>query len=152
MWSTTYESKSIFCRSIRQAQSNRTAESTQIQKSLKSAVPNWFIRRNLHVPNLTIRFGTCKVRRYITHSWRELGRPVHQLTDSSTPYAFSCANNKLRKMESNTFDKSIAIETSFLLLIERFRGTFTLNFKREFVAHDQVSSLIVVYCLFSTNK
>ena len=32
MWSTTYESKSTFCRSIRQAQSNRAAESTQIQK------------------------------------------------------------------------------------------------------------------------
>ena len=27
-----YESKLIFCRSIRQAQSNRTAESTQMQK------------------------------------------------------------------------------------------------------------------------
>ena len=149
--------------------STRTAESTQIQKSLKSAVPNWFIRRTLHdpdliirfgtvrcsmcvndwfqfclvavhtipdsfscqheqlsgmwarfkrrtlqVPNLIIRFDTCKVRRYITHSWRELGRPVHQLTDSSTPYAFSCANNKLRKMESNAFDKSMAIKTSFL--------------------------------------
>lgn len=72
-------------------------------------------RQNTKVPFLTDSYvELCKVRRYITHSWRELGRPVHQLTDASTPYAFSCANNKLRKMESNAFDKSMAIKTSFL--------------------------------------
>jgi len=35
----------------------------QSRPKYKSAVPNWFIRRTLHVPNLIIRFGTCKVRR-----------------------------------------------------------------------------------------
>ena len=33
------------------------------------------------------------------------------------------------------------------LIIERLRFMFTSNGKREFVPHDQVSPLIVVYCL-----
>ena len=38
---------------------NRTAG----RPKYKSAEPNCFKRRTLHVPNLIIRFGTCKVRR-----------------------------------------------------------------------------------------
>ena len=35
----------------------------QSRPKYKSAVPNWFIPQTLHVLNLIIRFGTCKVRR-----------------------------------------------------------------------------------------
>ena len=35
----------------------------QSRPTYKSAVPNWFIRRTLHAPNLIIGFGTCKVWR-----------------------------------------------------------------------------------------
>ena len=59
MKSSTSESKSNFCRSIRLAQSNRTAG----RPKYKSVDPNWFIRRSLHAPNQMIRFGSCKVRR-----------------------------------------------------------------------------------------
>ena len=52
------KTKSIFCRSIRQARSNRTAG----RPKYKSVELNWFIRRTFHVPNLIIRFGTWKVR------------------------------------------------------------------------------------------
>ena len=34
----------------------------QSRPKYKSAFPDWFIRRTLHVPNLIIRLGTCKVR------------------------------------------------------------------------------------------
>ena len=34
----------------------------QSRPKYKSAVPNWFICQTLHVPNLIIRFGTCKVQ------------------------------------------------------------------------------------------
>ena len=57
--SSTSESKSNFCRSIRLAQSNRTAG----RPKYKSVDPNCFIRRSLHAPNQMIRFGSCKVRR-----------------------------------------------------------------------------------------
>ena len=36
----------------------------QSQPKYKSAFPNWFIHGTLHVPNLIIRFGTRKVRRF----------------------------------------------------------------------------------------
>ena len=39
----------------------------QSRPKYKSAVSNWFIRRTLHVPNLIIRFGTCKVQRLTGH-------------------------------------------------------------------------------------
>ena len=42
----------------------------QSRPKYKSAVPNWFVRRTLHVPNL-IRFGICKVRRLIAW-WKRL--------------------------------------------------------------------------------
>ena len=35
----------------------------QSRPKYKSAVPNWFIPQTLHVLNLIIRFGTCKVQR-----------------------------------------------------------------------------------------
>ena len=35
----------------------------QSQPKYKSAFPIWFIHGTLHMPNLIIRFGTCKVRR-----------------------------------------------------------------------------------------
>ena len=52
-------SRSFARRSIRQARSNRTAG----RPKYKFVEPNWFKRRTLHVPNLMIRFGTCKIRR-----------------------------------------------------------------------------------------
>ena len=36
----------------------------QSQSKYKSAVPNWFIRRTLCVPNLIIRFGTCEFQHF----------------------------------------------------------------------------------------
>ena len=59
---STYETKSIFCRCIRQARPIRKACRPKY-KSYYSAEPNWFKRRTLHVPNLIVRFGTCKIRR-----------------------------------------------------------------------------------------
>ena len=51
MWSTTNESKSIFCRSIRQAQSNRTAESTQIQKCRSTFEPGLRTQSSKNIEN-----------------------------------------------------------------------------------------------------
>ena len=60
----------------------------QSRPKYKSAVPNWFIRRTLHVPNLMIRFGTCKVLRLNRTLPNALSAHVNKIFQNRTVFVF----------------------------------------------------------------
>ena len=92
MWSSTYESRRSFAALF----DKLSRIKRQSRPKYKSAVPNWFIRRTLHVPNLIIRFGTCKVRRLNPLPltlFVFISLLLHNFISSLLNFSFSLLNN-----------------------------------------------------------